>query len=377
MHFELHTYLPDSGWSAALPTVLDSERTLVLVFAAPRYAQDPSALAALRSAFPRAHFLGCSTAGEIHAGRVLDGALSVAVARFEHTELASARLPVGGQGDSYEAGRALATQLDRSDLRSVMILSDGLAVNGSELVRGVNAVLGADVVVTGGLAGDGAAFRSTWVLDGAQPVRGVVSAVGFYGSRLRVGHGCKGGLDAFGPERRITRSRGNVLYELDGKPALGLYKRYLGERARGLPATALLFPLVLRAGAHEGTTLVRTVLAVDEGEQSMTFAGDVPQGNLARLMRTNADLLVEGASQAASTARTLHDAPPLSIAISCVGRRLLLGERTEEELEAVVDELPAGAGLVGFYSYGEIAPQGSGSCDLHNQTMTLTTLAEA
>jgi hypothetical protein len=259
----------------------------------------------------------------------------------------------------------------------VMLFSDGLNVNGSELVRGLNSVLGQDVIVTGGLAGDGADFKRTFVLDGCTPRTGLTTAVGFYGARVRVGHGCKGGLDVFGPERRITRSKGSVLYELDGKPALALYKQYLGERAEGLPATGLLFPLAVRSSTGDEKRIVRTVLAVDEQEQSMTFAGDLPQGSLARLMRTNADLLVEGASQAAEQIACAGGRAPLAVAVSCVGRRMLLGERTEEELDVVLDALPQGTDLVGFYSYGEIAPYDTGFCDLHNQTMTITTIDEA
>jgi hypothetical protein len=112
----------------------------------------------------------------------------------------------------------------------------------------------------------------------------------------------------------------------------------------------------------------------------MTFAGNVPEGSLCQLMRANFERLIEGASHAAlhTRARTVaNGSPTLAIAISCVGRRLILGERTEEEIEAALVELPDRTGLVGFYSYGEISPYANGHCDLHNQTMTLTTITEA
>jgi hypothetical protein len=213
------------------------------------------------------------------------------------------------------------------------------------------------------------------------PQSGYVTAVGFYGDHIRLGHGSKGGWDKFGPERQVTKSIGNVLYELDGRPALGLYKEYLGDRASGLPATGLLFPLAIRTSQAEGKVLVRTILAVDEATQSMTFAGDIPEGVFAQLMRANFDRLIQGASEAATLTFDHHngsysDSPTLSIAISCVGRRLVLGERTEEEIEATLEILPKGSRQIGFYSYGEISPYKSGACDLHNQTMTLTTIAE-
>jgi hypothetical protein len=233
------------------------------------------------------------------------------------------------------------------------------------------------VVVTGGLAGDGSRFQSTWVLADGAPRAGWISAVGFYGDRVHVGHGSKGGWDAFGPERVITRSQANVLFEIDGRPALALYKEYLGERAAGLPGTALLFPLALRASRGETKSLVRTILSIDEAAQSMTFAGDVPEGYLAQLMRANFDRLVAGASEAARlTSEGSRQGASLALAISCVGRRLVLGQRAEEEVEAAREALSRGARLLGFYSYGEISPFAMGKCDLHNQTMTLTNIEE-
>jgi hypothetical protein len=365
-------------WSAPLLTDLDSEQTLVLAFGSPSFYDRPEPFTDLRQHFPRSHLVGCSTSGEILGAKVHDESISVAVARFEHATVRHVTIPIDS-GDSFGAGQRLARELDGDALSGVLVLSDGLVVNGSELVRGINAVLPESVVVTGGLAGDGDRFERTWVLDGSTPVRGHVSAVGLSSPsrRLRIGHGSKGGWDIFGPERVVTRAVGNVLYELDGKPALQLYKNYLGHRASGLPATALLFPLALRVARDDPKSLVRTVLAVDDAKQSMTFAGDVPVGALAQLMMANFDRLVQGASEAgamATDASAVEDV--LSIAISCVGRRLVLGERTDEEIEAVKDNLPSHAQQVGFYSYGEISPYATGRCDLHNQTMTVTTIRE-
>jgi len=364
------------GWSAPFPG-LDSERTLVLAFAAPGYRDDWSALRELLDAYPASHVMGCSTAGEIHGAHLSDGTVSVAVARFGGTRLRRATADPAG-GGSHRAGREIGTALRAGDLRAVLVLSDGLQVNGTELTRGLGEVLPPGVVVTGGLAADGDRFGRTWVVVDGRPVAGVVTAVGLYGDALRVGHGSQGGWDRFGPERLVTRSAGPVLHELDGRPALALYKEYLGERAAGLPATGLLFPLALRPEAGGDAVLVRTILAVDEDAQTLTFAGDIPQGALVQLMRANFERLIDGAGAAAlDTAAAGAHGPTLCIGVSCVGRRLVLGERTEEEIEAVLDGLPAGTRQVGFYSYGEISPLAAGRCDLHNQTMTLTTLAEA
>ena len=372
------TYSQEGAWSAALPAELDSEWTLVVAFGHRRLDADPTPLHDLRRAFPRSHLVGCSTAGEIDGTRLRDNTVSVGLVRFEHTRLATVHAPVHAKEESERAGEWIAERLTAPGLRGVFVLSDGLNVNGSALVRGLSAGLPEDVVVTGGLAGDGPRFEHTWVYAQGEPRDGFVTAVGFYGDRVRIGHGSKGGWDVFGPERIVTRAEGQVLYELDGKPALPLYKNYLGDLADELPASGLLFPLSLRRDRDDTNSFVRTIQSIDEDTQSMTLAGDIPEGYLAKLMRANFERLIDGAEESAlMTRRTAgSDAVCLSIVVSCVGRRLVLGERTEEELERAAEVLPAGSNQVGFYSYGEISPFASGRCDLHNQTMTMTTITE-
>ena len=366
-------------WSGPFPP-LDSPRTLVLGFGDPALLDAPGPFKTLKSIYPESIIAGCSGSGEIVGTSVADDVLTVTVARFERTGVMAVSADCGGASRSFAVGEALAKRLNKAALRAVFVLSDGLKVNGSELVRGFNSVLDERVVVTGGLAGDGARFQRTWVGMGESVASGVVVAVGFYGDHLVVSHGSKGGWDKFGPERVVTKSEGNVLYELDGKAALGLYKEYLGDKAGGLPASGLLFPLALRTSAKDERVLVRTLLAVDEAAQSMTFAGDVPVGHLAQLMKADFDRLIAGAANAATTVKTmvgLNDPNTLAVAVSCVGRRLVLGERTDEEIEAVRDVLPQGSTVTGFYSYGELSPYATGRCDLHNQTMTLTTFTES
>ncbi len=377
---KIHTfeYRPTVGFTPPLDHCLDSERTLVLVFAAPELGARPELFSTLKSNFPRGVVIGCSTAGEIAGERLSDHSLSVAVVQFAATNIRLAIADVAGVEDSCQAARSLAGQLTAPDLRAVLVLSDGLRVNGSELARGFSAALPRGVTVTGGLAADGSRFERTWVVSNGVVADGVVAAVGLYGEHVRIGHGSRGGWDMFGPERLVTRATNNVLYELDGKPALELYKRYLGERVSELPASALLFPLALHEnGDRQG--IVRTILGVNEDDQSMTFAGEIPQGARVRLMRANVDRLINGAAEAATDSRQsdVNGHPTLAIAISCVGRRLVMGERTDEEIEATLDALPPGTRQVGFYSYGELCPLDAASCcDLHNQTMTLTTISE-
>jgi hypothetical protein len=361
-------------WSVPQFPPLDSARTLLAIFAAPRFGCTPGPLTELLAAYPQATVIGCSTAGEICGSTLLDESIVCLVARFEQTRLRVVSAPAGRAADSFRAGVELAQELVAPDLRAVFVLSDGLVVNGSELARGLASLLPPEVVVAGGMAGDGPRFQQTWVLVQRQPRSGVATAVGFYGEALAVGAGSQAGWFSFGLERRVTRAQGNVLFELDGRPALAVYRDYLGAMAAGLPATALLFPLAIRRHWEDPNHIIRTVLAIDEENQAMVFAGDIPEGALAQMMRAKTDALIEAASVAAAGAAL--PGPGIALAVSCVGRRLVLGERTDEELEATCEALPPGTTQVGFYSYGEFASRRERGCDLQNETMTILTLAE-
>jgi hypothetical protein len=353
------------------------EAQLVLAFGAPVAIRDGAIWADLRARWPHARILGCSTAGEIADTVVHDGSVVATALEFETSHVRTANVRLADVTDGAAAGRALGHELARDGLRHVFVLSDGLRVNGSDLVSGLCAALPAGVAVTGGLAGDGSRFEQTAVALDASPDVGRVVAVGLYGKGLSVGFGSLGGWDPFGPERLVTRARGAVLYELDGQPALELYERYLGEYAAQLPSSGLLFPLTVRQGDAGG--VVRTILSVDAREQSLTFAGDIPEGAHARLMHANFDRLVDGASGAARTCSEALQgkAPDVAFLISCVGRKLVLQQRIEEEVEAVRQVLGERPVLTGFYSYGEISPPMLGArCELHNQTMTVTSLLE-
>ncbi len=383
MKIEQLTFSTTEGWLACQEAVTIDPQ-LVLYFGHSALLSHPQHYQSLKQQFPDAVLLGCSTAGEILGDEVNDGTIAATAIRFKQTPIACNSLLIADyNGDSRKIGHELAANLpEKHDLAAVFVLSDGLEVNGSELVDGVYNALSNRVIVTGGLAGDGTDFRQTLVGCNSAPEPGRVAIVGFYGSSIRVGHGSAGGWDTFGPFRTITRSSANILYSLDDRPALDLYKDYLGDQSKELPGSALLFPLMIKpADQQEGGT-VRTILGVDEKTSSMTFAGDMPEGYRAQLMMANFDRLIDGASTAAEFASdhflpSNPDKPFLAILISCVGRKMVLGQRVSDEVEAVQEILGSNAVQAGFYSYGEISPHvDTGTCELHNQTMTITTLYE-
>jgi len=351
---------------------------LVLIFGPTARLHSPGFLAAIRAAFPPETLLvGCSTSGEITRDGALDGAVTLTSLEFAKATLRVECAPVPEMAGSRAAGGALGAALRGPELKCVMVFSDGLHVNGSDVVKGLRAELGDGIVISGGLAGDGTAFARTVVLAGAEARENSIVAVGFYGAGLLARSFSASGWQPFGNLLQVTRSSGSVVHEFDGRRALDVYCKYLGDKAGQLPAAGLLHPVALQV-SDKGGGLIRTLLAVDRDQGTLTFAGDVPEGGSVRLMQATFAQLIEGAGRAGcQTSEANAPAPEFGLLISCVGRKLVLGSQTELEIEAVAEQLPTCPHLTGFYSYGEIGfYEGSGSCELHNQTMTVTTLAE-
>jgi hypothetical protein len=332
----------------------------------------------LKKKFPNASIALCSTAGEIFSSEVLNDSLTLTAIEFEKTKVQSTSINICNYKSSFDAGVALIQNLEQNDLKYVFVLSDGGTVNGSELVRGIETIINHKIPVTGGLAGDGTNFQSTLVGLNEKPKTGNILAVGLYGNYIKIGHGSMGGWEMFGLEKKITKSISNELFEIDNVNALDIYKEYLGKYANELPSSALLFPLSIKLNESENP-IVRTILSINNETKSMIFAGDVPEGSKVRFMKANFDKLIDAASDAAenSLVNLKESTPKLAILISCVGRKIILDKRIDEEVEAVINVLGTEAVITGFYSYGEISPlQPNTKCELHNQTMTITTFDE-
>jgi hypothetical protein len=368
-----------NGWETIRTDDFDfSFCSLVMAFASKSIFEGTDIYSLLKKEYPRADILFNSTAGEIIDTQVHDDTISLTAIAFEKTNFKTASVSINEVNNSYEAGKHLALKFNPHGLKNVLVISDGQKVNGSELVIGLQESLPAGTIITGGLAGDGPEFQKTLVGLNESPIEGRIAAIGFYGTSIQIACGTVGGWSPFGPERLVTKSKDNVLYELDGKPALDIYKMYLGEYVKELPGSALLFPLGIRTNEIK-SALVRTILSINERERSLTFAGNIPTESYARLMRANPERLIEGASEAAlDTLKQNVQPPDLAILISCVGRKLVLGQRIEEEVEVIRNIYGNRTVLTGFYSYGEISPSlNLNKSELHNQTMTITTFTEA
>ena len=366
-------YNSSNIWQKVSGDDIQSPQVIIVFGVVPYFTE--KCYADLREKFPNSDIVGCSTAGTIYGETVDD----VTVATFISLEKGFTKIAFKDYtlaSESESVGKSIANELNAKDLKHIFILSEGLNINGSELAAGFNNILAKDVRVTGGLAGDGTNFLNTYVIANDSAKKNRVVAIGFYGDSLSIRSGCFAGWDEFGSERVITKSKGNVLFEIDGKPALELYKSYLAEETSELPASGLKFPISIRKN-NKDNPVIRTLLSIDEDEQSIIFAGDVPEGYNCRLMKSNIDKLIDNAGLAADQAKIKDIDAELCIAVSCVGRRIVLSQLVEEEIESVKERLEDTTLITGFYSYGELAPlEGLVECALHNQTMTLTIINE-
>jgi hypothetical protein len=378
MKIEQKIWKTDKNWIPLSDNNLKDIAQIVLIFGSRILLEDSKKFDELRAMYPNANLFFASTAGEIIDIEVHDNTIVATAIFFEKTQVKVAKTTISTDLNSEQAGIFLAKELISEDLKHVFVISDGMVVNGSDLADGFLSILPPTVPVTGGLAGDAANFQKTVVGLNEIPKTNQVIAFGLYGNDIKLGYASIGGWEAFGAERIVTKSQDNILYELDGKPALQLYKTYLGEKVAGLPATALLFPLSLENKDAANNLLVRTILTINEEQQSMTFAGDIPQGSKVRLMKANFEKLVDGAELASENSKNILEVETeLAILVSCVGRKLVMGQRIEDELEAVREVIGDIASITGFYSYGELAPYTKFKpCLLHNQTMTVTLLSE-
>lgn len=367
----------DSDWTY-LSEKIELKSPLVLVFGNRYMLEDPTMYNQVRALFPDGHLVFGSTSGDITADFVDDNSITITAIEFERSHFVIKTSNVlNSEMDSFKTGSELLNQFPEEGLRHVFVVSEGSFVNGSQLTKGMNAATNEELLITGGLCGDAARFDKTLASYNENPKQGEIIAVGFYGETFEASFAIHGGWTPFGPQRIVTKSDANTLYELDEQPALDLYKKYLGDKASELPAAALLYPLNVKTETEE-QSFVRTILNIDETSNAMILAGDIPENSKVQLMMTNVDHIASASELAAKQAiEKRKSKPQLALLVSCIGRKLVLDQRVEEEIEEVVSIVGEDTTICGFYSYGEIAPFNLEiNCQLHNQTMTITLISE-
>lgn len=354
-----------------LPDILKiNSPSFVLVFGQKEIIS-PAVIERLNSTYPNSNITFCSTSGEITSDGVTEETITVTAVLLEKNKVQARLFKTSAYSSSSEAGKSIYQTMHDQNLQFLMVYCDGQLVNGDEFVNGLNEENQKQIPISGGLAGDGANFDSTVIGLNEQVGSGNIVAIGIYGESLAVNCGSKGGWSEFGPTRTITQSNKNVLYSIDDEPVLDLYKKYLGKYAEELPGSALMFPLALKVN---GLSVVRTILNVNEVDKSLIFAGNVPEGAQVRLMKSTSTDLTNASHDAAEESRT--ESTNLAILVSCLGRKLVLKNRVDEEVSSAKSAIGTQACLTGFYSYGEISSNKDNQCLFHNQTMTITQLSE-
>ena len=377
---ELINLVYDNNWlvkDGDLKSEDYSKANIVFLFGDTDIIKDEKRYLELVQLFPTAKIVGCSSSGNILNSQLSQYPLVATAILFETSWVEISSIHFNEGDDIEKLSENLINNLPKEKLKHIFLMSDGLLINGSALTRGINKI-NKFTTVTGGMAGDGARFLETYVIANNIPTKKTIVAVGFYGENLSIQSGCFAGWSEFGTQRTITKSSGNILYEIDGQPALDLYKKYLGEYAAELPNSGLRYPLNIKEN-DDSSEIIRTLLSINEEDKSITFAGDVPTGFKARLMKPDIDELIDGAGKAAEVIDKINDKTALGLIVSCVGRKIVMNQLIDDELEIIQDTLGENVHLIGFYSYGEIAPfqDNLSTCELHNQTMTLTTIYES
>lgn len=358
--------------SQDLDTVRELDPNLIFLFFSSKLDESKTAIDGICKSFADIPVVGCSTAGEIQDNELHEGSVALLALKMEKTKVKLSGFPINGGATSYDAANKLGDSLNADDLKAIFVLSPGLQVNGSEIVQGIESSIGDDVTVFGGLAGDGADFEKTYTLLNGTLSNDELVAVGFYGDDFQVKTGSEGGWSPFGPARCVTKAEKNVLFELDGKPALELYETYLGDKAKGLPASGLLYPFAVLNDDHSQSGMIRTILDIDRENKSLILAGDLPENKMVCLMHADTDELIAGAKNAAIEAQADGVNNAAAILVSCVGRKIVMADDVAEEIEVVKETLGENTAIAGFYSYGEICPIiNTKKTELHNQTMTI------
>lgn len=335
-------------------------------------------LAGIQDTVNTANLGGCTTDGEISDVGLSSGSAVLAGIATDRIDFHLSVAENLSQG-SESVGKKLARGLPEST-RYIQLFSDGITGNGCAILRGVSSVLGEDVPVSGGTAGDDGKFQRTWQFAGKKILTDAAVAIGFSGD-FKLGTGVRSGWTPIGLSKKVTRASGNILYELNGEPALKVFERFLGKHANKLPEIGVEYPLGLvgRWGdvGEEDYYLLRATMSVNRKEGSIIFAGEIPEGAMVKLTCGDISSVLQASKKAAQLATTdLGDARAVVIFFySCMARKIVLGRRTREEIELVREAIGPELPVVGFYTYGEYSRVRCNSPSfLHNETVTVSVI---
>lgn len=370
----------EAGGTATEQALIDSDAKLLLVFASDCFDLH-ALLAGIRDVSGDVPLIGCSTAGEIASGGARDASVVVTALGGDGFSVATAA--AGGASEGLrEAGVEAAkcvNEVAEAPYRALLLLTDGLAGDQQEIVRGAYSVAGSGIPLVGGCAGDDMRMEATTQLYGDRVLKDAVVAAAL-GSDAPLGVGVRHGWRRVGEPILVTQSAGNRVHRLDDEPALDVYLERLDapaparSDAAAFTQFAATHPLGLdRRSAEEQ---VRFIGEADFADRSLGCIAAVPQGALVWLMEGDVDSVLQATDAACSDAiAELDGQSPLGmLAFDCIARRGVLGEGGVKQEVVRIASHADGAAVAGFYTYGEIA-RTQGMTGFHNHTLVVLAVA--
>jgi len=369
-----------AGVEAASAANVHPDAALYVLFSGHRHDHEALVAGVVSVAAADASVVGCTTGGEISTGGPSDGGVVVMAIGGEGISVSTRCADVVG-GDLRTAGEQVADSIWDVEDRGhtvLLLLSDGLAGDQQEVVRGAYATAGATIPLVGGCAGDGLEMGRTTLfhadragsrIGGGQVIGAAIS------STAPMGIGVHHGWEQVGEAVLVTKSIGNVVHEIDDEPALDRYLRLhgappdLANDAEAFTRFAATHPIGI---ARRSSKEVRFISSADPSARTITSIAAVPQGVVAYAMEGTSRSVLDAAEIACSEALSQLSGPPIGVlTFDCVARREVMGDDGIAKEVRLIEER-VGAPIAGFYTYGEFA-RVVGASGFHNQT--LVTLA--
>ena len=258
-----------------------------------------------------------------------------------------------------------------------LVVSGGLAVDGDEIIAGIESACGKGTTIFGGLAADFLRMQRTYVFNNDRLCDYGLLALILDEEKISLSGMAVGGWKPMGMDRIITKSVGNVVYTIDNEPALDFVSRYAG--LKDLDTNNALNFLIssnfqLQLKREDKHPVMRTPMQANPQDRSIVFAGSLPEGSKVKLCLLPGFEVIEAALNEFNNYKKDQPEPDALILFSCAGRQLTLGPYVSEEIDGIKNIW--NAPLAGFFCYGEIGRVVSGQHEFHNMTCSLATLKE-
>jgi len=307
--------------------------------------------------------IGSSTDGEIIDGEVTNNQIILNFNIFENTQIETILLKKST--NSYKLGQELATKLITSNTKLIITFADALNVNGEEYIKGIQSI--SNVFIAGGLAGDNGLFKETFVFNEKEIITNGCVGVSLNSDTLKVSNEFGFNWEGIGKIMHITKSKGNIVYEIDGKTPVEIYRHYFGEDvAKDVVKIGVEFPLIIK---KDNISIARAVVGQND-DGSLIFAGNINTGEKVQFGYGNIESILQ---KDEILFQNLKNFDIESIFIySCMARRRFLGKMIESE----VKPFSKIATVSGFFTYGEFFTFNNKN-QFFNQTMTVLLLSES